>query len=499
MSLHIPNRLALWLRKRGYLLYEPFNGTAINSARWNVTDAEGKVSVGSGNLVFSGGYASADQFAPAAQWVKTLPRIAGMTIEFSGQSAATTTYGPRLQLCNTATPTNINTEIEHSVYPDNNGMIVTWRLGFVDVTPMTYSAATWKYLRLVLLDTGCLYYGSNDKRTWDCLGYDAAGTITPLYVRLHDYDATACKVSYCNIWRRAVPSPLSRIDTPTGVTPTLVELFTDPGLEAWDSATNLTSWTEQKAGTSTVNRENTVVHAGSYAVRLDIDASDNYAQIGQTPTVAAGTWLKIGYWAKASTAGKSTRIEYGGSIWLVHALTTSYQQFFGIRRAAAANPNIVYTRQNGAQSTSLYIDDVFEQVITWATTFGSTSYAREANSEVSFLISTLTAGTQAGMAIKYVDANNCCIVYHDGATAFVIEYVGGTYGLLASQAVAYNAATLFSCKSQDGKLRVYYGSTAIGGELTENVAYKDATEMRAWSTLDTNRINTMKCWGKIAA
>jgi hypothetical protein len=179
-------------------------------------------------------------------------------------------------------------------------------------------------------------------------------------------------------------------------------------------------------------------------------------------------------------------------------LTTSYAEFYSIRRASAANPNIVYVRQNGSQSTSLYLDDLFCSAITFSTTFDSTSYVREANSEVSFLISTLAVNSQAGMAIKYVDSNNCCIVYHDGATAFVIEYVGGTYGLLASQAVAYNAATLFSCKSQDGKLRCYYGSQAVGGELTENAAYNAATEGRVWSTLATNRINTMKCWGKIA-
>lgn len=82
------------------------------------------------------------------------------------------------------------------------------------------------------------------------------------------------------------------------------ELFTDGGLEAWSSATNLTSWAEAVGGASTINQEATVKHAGSYSVRADIDASASNAQITQIKTLVPGAWYQMSGWLYSSAIGK---------------------------------------------------------------------------------------------------------------------------------------------------------------------------------------------------
>lgn len=83
------------------------------------------------------------------------------------------------------------------------------------------------------------------------------------------------------------------------------QLLTDGGFEAWLSATNLTSWTETIAGTSTVNREASIVQQGTYAVRLDIDASNNNAYISQALTMLQNIEYTLSLWYKNSVAAKT--------------------------------------------------------------------------------------------------------------------------------------------------------------------------------------------------
>jgi hypothetical protein len=68
-------------------------------------------------------------------------------------------------------------------------------------------------------------------------------------------------------------------------TPTLSStLLTDGELENWTTVTNLTSWTETVAGTSTVNKELSITDGSTTAARLDVDASNSGASIDQTIT-----------------------------------------------------------------------------------------------------------------------------------------------------------------------------------------------------------------------
>lgn len=80
------------------------------------------------------------------------------------------------------------------------------------------------------------------------------------------------------------------------------ELLTDGGLETWISPTNLTEWVEQVGGSSTLNRESSDKHSGSYALRMDIDSNNAYCNAGQSVALVAGQRYRLSLWRKGSTA-----------------------------------------------------------------------------------------------------------------------------------------------------------------------------------------------------
>jgi len=153
------------------------------------------------------------------------------------------------------------------------------------------------------------------------------------------------------------------------------EVLTDGGLENWTTDTNLTSWTEYPLGASTVNREASTIHGGTYACRLDVDGSDSHVCIYQdfsipvsTPcvlqfwykTIGAGTlcWLLSdtaitealqidGTWSGATSA---KTLPTTGGAWSLFSITfISHSSFTTLR---------LELRRSSAPSLSLYFDDI---------------------------------------------------------------------------------------------------------------------------------------------
>ena len=83
------------------------------------------------------------------------------------------------------------------------------------------------------------------------------------------------------------------------------EVVTDGGLENWTSETDLDSWYEHiPDGGSSINREDTEKHGGTYAVRFDIDATGHTAILMQEITLTPGAGYKLSIWYKTA-AGKT--------------------------------------------------------------------------------------------------------------------------------------------------------------------------------------------------
>lgn len=78
------------------------------------------------------------------------------------------------------------------------------------------------------------------------------------------------------------------------------EALLDPGLEDWASSTDLTNYTEVKAGASTVTREASIVYDGGYSVKVVIDGGGNNGYILQTVKLPPRARCKLRFWRRHS-------------------------------------------------------------------------------------------------------------------------------------------------------------------------------------------------------
>lgn len=152
------------------------------------------------------------------------------------------------------------------------------------------------------------------------------------------------------------------------------ELLTDGGLETWASATDLTNWIEYKAGTSTVNREATEKHGGTYSCRCDVDASNSEARIRQTHFLRPGSKYRLSFWYK-TTSGKQLDFQYVGSgnyltstgAWTTNPTAINIDSGGGWKLYSLdfwAHPDVsgydlyIGHAYGTATSSSVYIDDI---------------------------------------------------------------------------------------------------------------------------------------------
>jgi len=124
------------------------------------------------------------------------------------------------------------------------------------------------------------------------------------------------------------------------------------------------NWTESVSGTSTINDETSVVHAGGHACRMDVDSSNSLVKIYMT-ALTIGKRYKFTVWAKVSDATLDPTLQtdslgVSGNMNL-GTLTTTYTKYIveGIANRTTAD----LKRGSYMTSKSLYIDDVkIEQI-----------------------------------------------------------------------------------------------------------------------------------------
>lgn len=252
-------------------------------------------------------------------------------------------------------------------------------------------------------------------------------------------------------------------------TPTLgSELLTNGGLEAWNSATDLQSWTESVAGTSTINRESSIVQSGTYAVRLDIDGSNSLAGFFQT-ALTVGNWYQLSGYARASSAGAralfgNTNAPWGGD--KIITLGTTYAQVLVADRAVNAS---VFIGRNSAAGAALFIDDLSLRALSLATL--PATVIDVAGQTVTAKPYAITNGTQAGV-ISHLDSAaspaNFIIAYHDGGTSIKMDKcVGGTYTSLVSATTGFVSDAVIEIRRPSGNtFQLWYGGTQRGTDQT---------------------------------
>lgn len=151
--------------------------------------------------------------------------------------------------------------------------------------------------------------------------------------------------------------------TANDLTPTFAELLSNTGFEtAGAGGTDVfANWLEVVSSTSTVNDETSVVHAGSHACRVDLNASNSYAGVAQG-VLTVGKRYTVSAYAKisdASAPNNSFYFRFGGLVAgdpYVHTLTADYALYSTTAVAVATGG--MYLMRGVAASKSVYFDTV---------------------------------------------------------------------------------------------------------------------------------------------
>lgn len=154
------------------------------------------------------------------------------------------------------------------------------------------------------------------------------------------------------------------------------ERISNGGMETWASATDLSYWFEYTSGASTVNREGTDRHGGTYSCRLDVDSSNSDVWVDTTLALSSDKLYKLSVWYKTA-AGASAHLQINDTTltsYLTSAGTwTTSLTAIKIEMPESTgwaeytitfygNPDYanyyIYLANKDAASTSLYFDDV---------------------------------------------------------------------------------------------------------------------------------------------
>ena len=90
------------------------------------------------------------------------------------------------------------------------------------------------------------------------------------------------------------------------------EVLVDGGLETWASATDLTYWAEDIPGSSTINREATEKHGGTYAVRANVVGGDHAGFYQSGKIITPGKRMRVSFWYKTPASGTPWLWIYAG-------------------------------------------------------------------------------------------------------------------------------------------------------------------------------------------
>ena len=125
------------------------------------------------------------------------------------------------------------------------------------------------------------------------------------------------------------------------------------------------TWSTTVAGTSTVNAATGAdVYTGSYALRLDIDASGSDCYVASGAILTVGHVYKVVFYAKISNvnAGASVQIYNGTSTVYVSLAWATYQQYTVYLLAASTHFSV--ERGANCASLSIWVDSIIVTDVT---------------------------------------------------------------------------------------------------------------------------------------
>jgi hypothetical protein len=245
--------------------------------------------------------------------------------------------------------------------------------------------------------------------------------------------------------------------------------------ESWASATDANSWTEQIAGTSTVNREGTNVHGGSFAVRYDKDGSNSQGRVFQSTTIPNNTWHILRYWSRGSdTAPKAQMV--GTAIGLNHNspdrdLTTSYAEHYANGLTSSANPQIFPDSSSGT-SKSIYYDDISDYDLTLSSMFATraSSYSNVVTARATITRASSVQRSFKGVVICLDNTSSptsFIVGFTNGNACFLFELSAGTYTKhIDNSGVTFVDGAPLEVRKNGTTVSLWYNGTQVGTDKT---------------------------------
>lgn len=283
------------------------------------------------------------------------------------------------------------------------------------------------------------------------------------------------------------------------------QLCVNGNLETWSSATVPGTWTPSLAGTSTVNREGTGPHSGTYCARFDVDASNSNARIFQNITLVAGAEYILSLWYK-TTASKPATVRVIDSVavqaldstgaWVAGsagislpaaAAWTNFKLKFTMTANTVIQLLVGHNDEHSAASCSIYFDDVYLMPKLTATlTNGNYTHA-------AFLTEVDSKMTAAGGAGAYT-------ISHDsgGTNKFTIASSTLLYLYCALTTNAVWATMGYSTAADSDFALSHVAGTAI--PIVTVIAYYcswtygEVTHVKVDGTLLTRKYTLAECW-----
>lgn len=260
------------------------------------------------------------------------------------------------------------------------------------------------------------------------------------------------------------------------------EILTNGNMETWSSTTNAGTWSESISGASTVTQESVVVHGGSYAVALNIDASNNSAKLVKSSIMTIGDWYMYSIWRKSSVNGKTVR-GFRDIAEEPLVMTTTYQNFIECNQAAT---DLLTIGRLSGTSSSLYADDVSLKRITLLSTLAFV----EAGTQNVTLGVKVTRGlySVAGLLVSYKDTANMVVAVVNGWDVCRLDKcVGGTWSTVITGAITYVAGATIRVEKDGNNYSLYYNGTQVGSttEITD-AALVSNTKHGLFSTYSGN-------------
>ena len=200
-------------------------------------------------------------------------------------------------------------------------------------------------------------------------------------------------------------------ETWTGLTDVLV----DGGMETWTNPTTLTNWTLLQDGSSSINKESTIVKQGTYSAKL-IRSGGTYAQLYQivsavpyrNKTMVAGVWMYATVANKVSFRFGTNEVDFQT---VFHSGSGAWEYFSIVGNVSGTATGLFFNCQcNNGDATGYFDGGILYEKLAptgWALAGAGATVAREEG--------TVKVGTYSAKLTR------------NGADAYIYQSLGTSY------------------------------------------------------------------------